>query len=307
MAKREPEPEALDDEQLQPELPTVGERLRAAREEKDLSLEDVAAQTRIPRRHLESIENAAWDDLPAPTYTIGFAKSYAGAVGLDRTEIGDQLREEMGGQRFSTNAADVFEPADPRRTMPRGLVLGAIVAVVVLIAVMSWLNKRSLEEPTSADNAAVAQNTTPTSASAKPATPPPAPAVVAQGPVVLTASAPVWLQVSEKGGPTLFSGTLQPNQTYIVPSTATAPVLKTGKPEALKVTVGTAVAPPVGPPATTIKVSLLPADLMKGGAAQATPAGPALAPRAVRPASPALAAQQPPVPAETAAPTNTAE
>ena len=32
--------------------PTVGERLRVAREAKGLTLEDVAAQTRIPTRHL---------------------------------------------------------------------------------------------------------------------------------------------------------------------------------------------------------------------------------------------------------------
>src|SRR5688572_23247736 len=88
---------------------TVGERLRAAREEKALSLEDLAAQTRIPRRHLESLETAAWERLPAPTYTIGFAKSYASAVGLDRAEIGDQLRAEMGGARTSNADAEVFE------------------------------------------------------------------------------------------------------------------------------------------------------------------------------------------------------
>jgi cytoskeleton protein RodZ len=272
MAKREPDPEPVDEEQLQPDLPAVGERLRAAREEKGLSLEDVAAQTRIPRRHLESIEKADWDSLPAPTYTIGFAKSYASAVGLDRTEIGDQLREEMGGQRFAASATDVFEPADPRRTMPKGLVIGAIVAVVVLIAVMSWLNKRSLEQPGPAENSAVAENVAPAPSGPKPVAPAPAPAAV-QGPVVLTATAPVWLQVSEKGGPKLFSGMLQPNQTYTVPSTATAPLLKTGKPEALKVSVGTAVAPPVGPPATTVSnVSLLPADLMKSPAGTQGPA-----------------------------------
>lgn len=272
MAKRDPEPEALDEEQPEAELPTVGERLRAAREEKKLSLEDVAAQTRIPRRHLESIEKAAWDDLPAPTYTIGFAKSYASAVGLDRTEIGDQLREEMGGQRFASTSADVFEPADPRRTMPKGLVIGALIAVIVLIAIMTWLNKRSLEQRAGADNGAVAESTAPPPTAGKPAAPPPAP--VAQGPVVLTATAPVWVQVSQKGGPRLFEGTLQPNQTYTVPTTATAPVLKTGKPEALKVTVGTAVAPPVGPPATTVSnVSLLPADLMKAPAAGPGAAG----------------------------------
>src|SRR5438045_8046649 len=147
MPKRDPDIDTVNAEPVPEVPPTVGERLRAAREKAKLSLEDVAAQTRIPQRHLASIENAEWDNLPAPTYTIGFAKSYAGIVGLDRAEIGDQLREEMGGQRFSTTSADVFEPADPRRTMPKSLVIGAVIAAVLLIALMSLLNRRSLEQP----------------------------------------------------------------------------------------------------------------------------------------------------------------
>src|SRR6478672_8812984 len=113
MAKRDADIEPPEEELAEPEAPTVGQRLRAAREEKKLSLEDVAAQTRIPQRHLASIENAEWDSLPAPTYTIGFAKNYASAVDLDRTDIGNQLREEMGGQRFANTSSDVFEPAHP--------------------------------------------------------------------------------------------------------------------------------------------------------------------------------------------------
>jgi cytoskeleton protein RodZ len=275
MPKREPQPEPIQEEQLEPTLAPAGERLRIAREAKGLSLEDVAAQTRIPRRHLENIEKADWDSLPAPTYTIGFAKSYASAVDLDRNEIGDQLREEMGGQRFASTSADVFEPADPRRTMPKGLVIGAILAVIVLVAVMSWLNKRSLEQPDASDNAAVADASQPTSTASKAPAAAPAAAPVAQGPVVLTATEPVWLQISEKGGATIYSGTLQPNQTYTVPATATAPVLKTGKPEGLKVTVGAAVAPPVGPPAKKVSdVSLLPADLINGAQVSAAAASP---------------------------------
>src|SRR6185369_2178998 len=111
MAKRDTEIDPVDEEQVEEHIPTVGERLRAAREEKGLSLEDVAAQTRIPQRHLASIEVGDWDNLPAPTYTVGFAKSYASAVGLDRTEIGNQLREEMGGQRFTASQTEVLEAA----------------------------------------------------------------------------------------------------------------------------------------------------------------------------------------------------
>src|SRR5436190_21260911 len=192
MAKRDPDPEPLEEELVEPEPSPVGEQLREAREAKGLSLEDVAAQTRIPQRHLASIETGEWDNLPAPTYTIGFAKSYAGIVGLDRAEIGDQLREEMGGQRFSTTSADVFEPADPRRTMPKSLVIGAVIAAVLLIALMSLLNRRSLEQPDQgqASNVAASNESAP---AAPAATPPPAPAM-ASGQVVLTATAPAWIQ-----------------------------------------------------------------------------------------------------------------
>lgn len=276
MAKRDAEPELVPEEQLEPEPPRVGERLRAAREEKGVSLEDVAAQTRIPQRHLASIETGDWDSLPAPTYTIGFAKSYASAVGLDRVEIGDQLREEMGGQRFASNADDVFEPADPRRTMPKGLVIGGIIAVVLLIAVMSWLNKRSLEQPAQQEAASTSTTTSMPTATANPA-----PAPAAEGAVVVAALAPAWIQVKDQGQ-TLFEGMLQPGQTFNVPPTATAPVLKAGKPEALKITVGTATAPLIGPPGKVTTVSLAPAVLMKGPAQPSALAAPASAPEAVK-------------------------
>src|SRR4051794_19192191 len=195
---REIESEAMDEDLVETDVPTVGERLRAAREEKGLSLDDIAAQTRIPVRHLESIEKADWDALPAPTYTTGFAKSYASSVGLDRTEIGDQLRAEMGGQRFASNTAEVFEAADPARTMPKWLVIGAVVAVIVLVILMSWLNSRSLDQPEeAATNAPAPVAAAPAQPSQAPA---PAPVQTAGGPVVLTATDAVWLQVSDKGG-----------------------------------------------------------------------------------------------------------
>jgi cytoskeletal protein RodZ len=271
MPKRDPEDEAVAEELVDAGTPTVGERLRAAREEKKLSLEDIAAQTRIPQRHLESIENAEWDKLPAPTYTVGFAKSYASTVGLDRTDVGDQLREEMGGQRFASSQSEVMEAADPARTMPKWLVLSAVIAVIVLIVVMSLLNRASLQ-PTeeAASNAPAAAAPAPV-ATASPQQRP-APATAAQGPVVIAATAPAWVRVSDQGK-TLYEATMQPGQTYQVPQTAVAPTLRAGAPEALRITVGTAVAPPVGPAGqVTSNVSLKGPDLMHAGAQPAAPA-----------------------------------
>jgi cytoskeleton protein RodZ len=263
----------MDEDLVETDGPSVGERLRAAREEKKISLEDIAAQTRIPRRHLESIEAADWDHLPAPTYTIGFARSYASAVGLDRAEVADQLRAEMGGQRTAT-ASEVFEPADPARTMPKSLVIAMIAAVILLLVVMSWLNRRSLDQ-SDEPNAVAAEQTAAPAPQAPAPQPAQPPAQAAQGPVVVTATGAAWVRVTDQGN-ILFESTMQPGQTYQVPPTASAPMLRVGAPEAVRITVGNAVAPPVGPAGqVTSNVSLKPADLMRG------PAQPSGAPAAV--------------------------
>lgn len=282
------------DEPEPTDVATAGAQLRAAREEKGLTLEDIAAQTRIPRRHLESLENSDWEHLPAPTYTTGFAKSYASAVGLDRTVIADRLREEIGGHRPATAATVIFEPTDPARTMPKWLVFGAIAAVLLLVLVMSWLNEQSFDGADDGVNDS-ATALVPQAAELA-ATPGPAVGPVGTGPVVITANEPVWIQVYEKGGAVLFAGVLAAGQRYDVPATATAPLLKTAKAEALRISVGTADAPPVGPAATTIRdISLLGPDLMRGPAAAATPP-PAAAREAAPPAAAAPRRRRSPTP-----------
>jgi hypothetical protein len=158
--------------------------------------------------------------------------------------------------------------------MPKWLVLGAIAAVLVLVVLMSWLNRRSLDQP--GEQQASTNSTASTSAPAAPAAQvSQAAAQAGQGPVVLTATAPSWIQITDHGK-TLFQGQLAPGQTFNVPATAAAPELKAGKPEALKIMVGSSTAPPVGPPGKVAShVSLKPADLMRGPTAASAAAAPA--------------------------------
>ena len=278
---------------------TAGERLRAAREAKGMSIEEIASTTRIPMRHLESLENANWTALPAPTYSIGFARNYATAVGLDRDEISDQLRSEMGNTRAVHQPTELFEPADPKRSMPKGLVIGALLALALVAAALTWLSNRDLADDSNAavnaDNAALADaGVAPIAA---------APAVA--GPVVITANDAAWIEVKD-GTTILKQGELASGQSFEVPATATAPTLTTAKPEALRISVGTADAPAIGPAGQKIaNVSLKGADLLKGPPTAApaaaaptpapTPAAAATRP-AKRPAPPAAKTQAPPEP-----------
>ena len=279
------------DETEPDDVVTVGERLREAREAKGLTVEDVAAQTRIPTRHLTSLETGEWDKLPAATYSIGFAKNYAGAVGLDRTEIGEQLRAEMGTTRSVYAQPEVYEAADPARTMPKGLVFGALALLAIVVLAFTWLSNRSLEP-----DEAVAETENVAAPVANEVAPAPQP--TAAQPVVLTATDAVWLQIKD-GAVVLKQGQMAPGEQYEVPANAAAPVLTTGKPEALQVAVGTQQAPPLGRAGTTVSdVSLKAADVLRQAATpgQGTAPPAQTAPASIPPARPAARRQSMPAP-----------
>lgn len=266
---------------------SIGGRLRAAREAKGLTLEDIVTRTRIPTRHLASIEEGEWDNLPAVTYTVGFARNYANAVGLDGSAIASELREQLGMRQNPEPVASYYEPADPARVPPKLLV--ATTAVIILLLVGGYFLWRSNLEQGSTAEIEIAEPAAPPEAAPAPQ---PAPTPAATGPVVLTANAEVWLRIYEAGGARLFEGTMTPGQRYEVPATAVAPLILTGRPDAVQVTVGSTVIPPLGPAQRTIAdVSLLPRDLLarlqpEAAAAGAPPAaGTAPAPAATPPAT----------------------
>jgi transcriptional regulator with XRE-family HTH domain len=249
------------------EAQSVGERLRVAREAKGLSLDDVARQTRIPVRHLEHIEREEWDALPAITYSVGFARSYANTVDLDGAQIGAEVRAQLGGARSgATAAAPFYEPADPARVPPRWIAIAAaVIAVLLVIGYLVW--RSSAVDGDSPADVAITQSDTaqPADAAApRPARPTLSAPAPTNGPVVLTAAEEVWLKIDQAGGGApLFMGILKAGQSYQVPAGAQAPRLRTARANVLRVSVGSTQIPPLGPAETTIaNVSLAPADLV---------------------------------------------
>lgn len=66
-----------------PGLSQVGLILKEARERRGLTVEGVAASTRVPRSHLEAIERGDSTSLPSGPFLKGFIASYARHLGQD--------------------------------------------------------------------------------------------------------------------------------------------------------------------------------------------------------------------------------
>ena len=64
-------------------LRDLGQEIRARREELGISFNDVYQKTRIQISYLEALENANYEMLPAPVYTLGFIRTYLGMLQFD--------------------------------------------------------------------------------------------------------------------------------------------------------------------------------------------------------------------------------
>lgn len=244
--------------------------LRAAREKAGLSLDDVAARTKVRPGILTAIEEDRHDHLPALTYTLGFVKAYARTVGLDPQLAADRYRQESHKGDPVPSIVDL-EPLDTGRLPSRGLAAAGLAAVVVGVAAF-WAWGAGLfggevpPEPrvaangeAPADSPAAAAAPVPAPA-AEPAPPPP-------GPVVLVAREEVWLRVDNREtGARFFEGTLAAGQELAIPPGEPLQ-LRTGRAGALEVRVGADVLPPLGGPVERVRgVSLVPEDLRQRAA-----------------------------------------
>ncbi len=91
---------------------TLGQILRAARESKGLTLDEVEKITRIRTRYLAALEAEAYDDIPSPVQVRGFLRNYAQHVGLNAEQM-LALYEQIRGKRVASGALPL-KAAEPR-------------------------------------------------------------------------------------------------------------------------------------------------------------------------------------------------
>jgi cytoskeletal protein RodZ len=73
----------------------LGEKLREARTNKDLTLQDIQEKTKIQKRYLEAIESGNYQALPGAFYARAFIREFALVVGLNPNELLEEHAEEL--------------------------------------------------------------------------------------------------------------------------------------------------------------------------------------------------------------------
>jgi len=74
---------------------TIGEILREERQRHRLSIEKLAAKTRIKKKYLQALENNQFEQLPAATFVKGYIKIYAQLFGFDHQPLIALLRRDF--------------------------------------------------------------------------------------------------------------------------------------------------------------------------------------------------------------------
>lgn len=131
----------------------IGVILKAAREEKGLSLDEVQMVTKIRYKHLVALEAGDFDQLPGEVYVKGFLVNFANAVGLNGEEILQKyyaLKDQASADTRETQNAESEmiwpEPVPPEkgaRPAARGktpfYILVSIVGLLLAGAIIFWI------------------------------------------------------------------------------------------------------------------------------------------------------------------------
>ena len=131
-------------------MSTVAQQLRAAREARKLTIEQVADATKIRTDHIRALEDGNFERFPAQIYIRGSVKNYAAMLRLDVPRLLTTLDAELKGtEKFSEppplveqrkNLLDHLALLAARLNWRFGFIGLAVLAVVVVVAagVFAW-------------------------------------------------------------------------------------------------------------------------------------------------------------------------
>lgn len=119
----------------------IGEKLRSAREENNISLREINEKTKININMLEAMEKGDFSVFESDVYVTGALRHYAEAVGLDAREIVDQYKQ-LKKERQETEKGDTGarERKAPKRGRTAGRSFPPVITttVIIIVIAISW-------------------------------------------------------------------------------------------------------------------------------------------------------------------------
>ncbi len=202
----------------------LGAALGAARRERGLSVEDVAAATRIRPAIVRAIEADDFDACGGAVYARGHLRSLAQVVGADPRPLVEEFdrRFHQPVPALRTAPLGAFDPPRDAGRSGRGSptwasVAAGVLAVVVIVLTASWLLGRGGDDAAGTPSPQAVATTTPSTTASGPAStasrPKPAPGPAREVVVRLRATGgSSWVSVTGSNGSSIFEGILADGQ-----------------------------------------------------------------------------------------------
>lgn len=160
-------------------MASLGQELKKQRESRNISIDEMAAATKIVGRYLEALEQDRFDAIPAGFFVKGILRTYATYVGLDKNEVVEKYRaagilDEPGRAKAPAPRA-LPDTAEKRRILPWVIAGLAVFVVIAIFSVVSRPRRPRATHPVSKPAATLPQTRTRTEPA--PSVEKPAPAV----------------------------------------------------------------------------------------------------------------------------------
>ena len=265
---------------------SVGDILRRARLQKNLSIEDLEVAIRVSAAHIRAIEEGRLDVLPGRVYALGFIRAYAEYVGLDGDKMIGLLKRQSGAKIEPKDRTPTQSAMLEDYSLPTGKMFGILLAIFLiavgfrnfydgktylsnedippvpqeLVAQTTLSGKPTLSQIKAA--AEQAQSTMPQNISGTEDTKP-ATAEIPENQIVLRAVENVWLEIRNAQRKTVFSRVLSVGEEYWIPPEQTDLIMTLGNAGGLEIVVDGETLPLLGKTGQVIRNVALNHDKLK--------------------------------------------
>ena len=127
----------------------LGSELRRLREQKGLSIKDVADRLKLPSRQIEALENGLYEGMPEPVFIRGFLRSYGRFLDMDEQRLSSYLDHIAPSSAVTRNMTQDqhdlnFSNTTIKKASPKWI-LAVLALAIVGAGVYFWQSKSHSE------------------------------------------------------------------------------------------------------------------------------------------------------------------